>query len=117
MNWLMFVVLLALAWYSYDSGLGFFAFLLVIAAVLLAFTQQQEKEAAREEYSAQSAPGQPIVMESGSTARTGEVRIKVKKWRDRWEQHPQEYTFLHFGFAMNNIARSILYVLGIEKDE
>jgi len=118
MNLLVLVVLLALAWYSFEAGLTFFAFLVFLAVVLMVFTQKQEAQHASVVYAApQAAAGQQVVVEAPEASATGEVRLKVKKWKDRWEGHPNEYLFLHAGYALQNIFRSVLYIFGIEKDK
>lgn len=122
MNLIALVVLLALAWFAFDAGMTFFAFLMVLGAVLLLFTEGKHgrHSAADGEggnYGYSGAPGQPIVIESPDSPTKSEVRLKVKKWKDRWNEHPHEYMFEHFGIAVNNIGRSILYMFGMEKDE
>jgi len=119
MNLLVLVVLLALAWYSFEAGLTFFAFLVFLAAVLMVFTQQQERQAVHyaQPQAGLAAPGQPIVIESPPGHEKAEVHLKVKKWKDRWIGHPNEYLFYHTGIAVQNIGRSILYLFGIEKDK
>ena len=116
MNLLMLVVLGALAWFSFESGMEFFGFLVVLAGILLLFTERPQQ--AFSSSAPEGMQGQPIVIESGgSSGGTREVNLKVKKWKDRWLGHPNEYIFMHIGIGLSNIARSILYIFGIEKDK
>ncbi len=96
-------------------GAGVSRALVILAGVLLLFTEKPQERVYRE---AQGAGNQPIVIEQGdSPSGKKELRMKVKNWKDRWDEHPNEYIFYHVGLAFNNIARSILYIFGIEKDE
>jgi hypothetical protein len=115
MNLLAIIVLLALAWYSLESGMAFFAFLLVLAVILMFYTQKPESQNAPAQQS--YASGQPVIIDSSPSASKGEVRVKVKSWKDRWDTHPQEYILVHAGMGLSNLMRSVLYMFGIEKDQ
>ncbi len=116
MNLLVLAVLGALAWFSFENGMEFFGALVILAGVLLLFT---EKPRGRGYYrEAQDSTGQPVIIDQGGAPPSKkELRLKVKNWKDRWDDHPNEYVFYHVGLAFNNIGRSLLYILGIEKDE
>ncbi|MEM4255047.1 MAG: hypothetical protein QXR53_01825 [Candidatus Norongarragalinales archaeon] len=114
MNLLMLAVLGVLAWYSFENGLEFFGVLVIIAGVLFLLTGKPERSVQH----GYSPALQPLVIEDdGTPGGTKEINMKVKKWKDRWSGHPNEYAFQHVGLALNNIARSFLYILGIEKDK
>ena len=116
MNILAIIVLLALAWYSLETGMAFFAFLLFLAVILMLYTQKPARQSAGE--AAQTAGGyQPVVIDSSPGPPKSEVRMRVKYWKDNWDGHPQEYMLMHAGTALSNVFRSVLYMFGIEKDQ
>ncbi len=116
---LTLVVLGALAWYSFENGMEFFGFLVVLAGILLLFTQKPQSKRIEESDYPYPPGQQPIVIDSGGGGVKGtkEINLKVKRWRDRWGGHPQEYIMLHTGIAVDNLARSVLYIFGLEKDK
>ena len=134
-NPLILIVLLALAWYSYDAGLEFFAAILVIAAVLMVFVQRQDSESGEMYVGAPGygehggAPGQPIIIEpkhgktwpetkGTSLYDTQHIRLQIKpRWKKTWQNKPYHYLFHHAGVSLSFIFRSFLYILGIEKDK
>ena len=132
MNLVILLVLVSVAWYAFENGMEFFAALLVVGAVLMLFVQKEEKEAS-EMYV--GAPGHgahgggPVIIEpqhetlwpekrGSELYNTQHIRLMVKpKWKKEWLGKPYHYMFFHMGVALSFISRSILYILGIEKDK
>jgi len=129
-NPLIILVLLALAWYSFEVGMQFFAILLVLAAIMVIFTQREENQSEQMYVGAPGGHGgqSPVIMEPehGKTwpqyrgsdlYDTQHIRLQIKpKWKKHWLGKPFHYLFFHAGVALGFVFRSVLYMFGIEKD-
>jgi len=105
MNWLIVLVLLAVAYVFLEAGLYFLAVLAVIGILLFLLATPQKSHAAA---SAGSA-GAPTIIESSGEEIPERMFIKVKpEWKDR---KSYEYLSEHIGYGLDNLGRGIVFLL------
>ncbi len=104
MNWIAAIVLLAAAYFLFEAGLGFLAFLTLAALIIMLILTPEGKH-----HHARGKSGAPTIIESGGEEIPGRINIKIKpNWMDRWSG---EYLMEHLGYGMDNLGRGIVYLL------